>query len=265
MTPTPVNLALLGWLIMAAVMLLLWIIQRARNDAGIVDVGWAAGLGILAILYAALADGHPGRRALVAALVAAWSIRLAIYLLFNRVVGKPEDGRYQTLRKNWGGRVQPFFFVFFQAQGLLDVILSLCFLAPMFEKRSDFLALEYVAVAVWLVSVIGESIADAQLARFRADSTNRGRTCRDGLWKYSRHPNYFFEWLHWWTYVLIGLTVPYGWLAFLGPALMLFLILKVTGIPPTEERALAGRGDDYRAYQRTTSVFFPWFPKKDLA
>lgn len=265
MTYSPVTLMLLGWLIMAVMMLTLWAIQRARHDAGVVDVGWAAGLGILAIFYASLADGHPNRRILVGALVAIWSFRLALYLLLNRVIGKPEDGRYQTLRRNWAAKAQRFFFFFFQAQGLLDVILSLCFVAPMFEKRATFHQLEYAAVAVWLISVAGEAIADAQLAKFRANPANRGRTCRAGLWQYSRHPNYFFEWLHWWTYVLIGFTVPYGWLALLGPALMLFLILKVTGIPPTEERAVASRGDDYRDYQRTTSSFFPWFPRKDLA
>ena len=262
MTPTPLTLVLFGWLIMAVIMLVLWVFQRAHRDAGIVDVGWAAGLGILAIFYAALADGDLTRRIAVGGLVALWSFRLAIYLLINRVIGKPEDGRYQALRENWKDKVQPFFFFFFQAQGLLDVILSLCFLLPMFNKTAGLQPLEYAGVAIWLISVIGESLADAQLAAFRADPATKGQTCRRGRWQYSRHPNYFFEWLHWWTYVAFSITLPFGWLSLIGPALMLFLILKVTGIPPTEERALRSRGDDYREYQRNVSAFFPWFPRR---
>jgi steroid 5-alpha reductase family enzyme len=259
MTMSPISAVLLGWLLMAVIMLVLWISQYVRKDAGIVDVGWAAGLGILAILYSVLADGLPMRRALVGALVAIWYFRLAGYLLFNRVIGKEEDGRYQTLRRNWAGREQKFFFVFFQAQGLLDVILSLCYVGIMYNPAPVLNAWEYAGAAVWIIAVLGESLADRQLARHRADPLNRGKTCRVGLWRYSRHPNYFFEWLSWWAYVLMGIALPYGWLTLIGPALMLYLIFRITGIPPTEAQALSTRGDDYRDYQRTTSSFIPWF------
>jgi steroid 5-alpha reductase family enzyme len=100
------------------------------------------------------------------------------------------------------------------------------------------------------------------LAQYRGDPVNRGKTCRLGLWKYSRHPNYFFEWLYWWVYVLIAWTAPLGWISLLAPGLMLFFLLKVTGIPATEAQAVRSRGDDYRDYQRTTSMFIPWFPQK---
>jgi steroid 5-alpha reductase family enzyme len=115
-----------------------------------------------------------------------------------------------------------------------------------------------VGVAVWVVAVAGEWIADRQLARFRADPGSRGRVCRAGLWRYSRHPNYFFEWLHWWAYVPIGHAQP---LTFLGPAAMLLFLLRVTGIPYAERQALASRGEAYRAYQRATSAFLPWPPR----
>jgi steroid 5-alpha reductase family enzyme len=101
------------------------------------------------------------------------------------------------------------------------------------------------------------------LQAFRSNSRNKGKVCRDGLWRYSRHPNYFFEWTHWWAYVLIGWQAPYGWATLFGPVIMLVFLFKVTGIPPTEENALRSRGDAYREYQRTTSVFFPWPPKPD--
>ncbi len=122
-------------------------------------------------------------------------------------------------------------------------------------------AWDIAGVLVWLLAVGGERTADAQLERFRADPANRGRTCRVGLWRLSRHPNYFFEWLHWWSYVLIGFAAPLGWLTLLGPAVMLLFLLRITGIPMTELRAIESRGDAYREYQRTTSAFFPWPPK----
>ena len=119
-----------------------------------------------------------------------------------------------------------------------------------------------VGLLIWTISVLGESIADAQLARFRSNPANRGKTCRIGLWNYSRHPNYFFEWLHWWSYVAIAWSAPYGWTTLLAPALMWFFLFKVTGIPATEAQAVISRGDDYKLYQQTTSVFVPWFPKR---
>jgi len=103
-------------------------------------------------------------------------------------------------------------------------------------------------------------MADRQLAAWREDPANAGRTCRAGLWAWSRHPNYFFEWLHWLAYPLLAVGLPLGWTVWFVPALMLLLVLKVTGIPPTERRSLERRGDDYRAYQRSTSAFIPMPP-----
>jgi steroid 5-alpha reductase family enzyme len=257
-----VTLTLAGWLVMAAVMVALWVVQRAHRDAGIVDVGWAAGLGLLAVLYAVLGSGDPPRRLLVAGMACAWSLRLAWYILVNRVIGKPEDGRYQTLRSKWGNDAQSRFFVFFQLQALVDVIFAIPFLVAMTNPRAGFGAWDLAGVLVWVVAVGGEAFADRQLAVFRADPANRGRTCRVGLWRASRHPNYFFEWLHWWSYVLLAVGSPWWALTLIGPALMLFFLFKVTGIPATEAQALASRGDDYRDYQRTTSAFVPWFPRR---
>jgi len=158
--------------------------------------------------------------------------------------------------------VQARLFVFFQVQALVDVVLAVPFLVAMRKVGTPFDALDVAGVAVWVVAVVGESVADRQLARFRADPANRGRTCRAGLWRFSRHPNYFFEWVHWWAYVVLALGAPFWWLTLVAPALMLYFLLKVTGIPATEAQALASRGDDYRDYQRTTSAFVPWFPKR---
>jgi steroid 5-alpha reductase family enzyme len=237
-------------------------VQRVRGDAGVVDVGWAAGLGLLAVLYALIGDGAPAYRLLVAGLAGLWSVRLALHVYFNRVRGKDEDGRYQTLRARWGEQSQSRFMVFFQAQALLAVLLSLPFVVIVNIETPHLSVWAWVAIGVWVVAVSGETIADRQLAAFRAEPANRGTTCRRGLWRYSRHPNYFFEWLHWWTYAVIAIGNTYWWATLVGPALIAFFLFKVTGIPATEAQALVSRGDDYRDYQRTTSAFVPWPPKQ---
>ena len=242
-------------------MLLLWCIQWRTRDAGIVDVGWSASLGFLAIFYGITLPDGTWRTCLVAVIASIWSIRLAYYLLRDRILGKPEDGRYQKLRSGFGDRANLFFFGFFQFQALLAWFFSLSFWLAM-RRSGPVDAWDLVGLMIWAISVVGESLADFQLARFRANPSNRGTTCRSGLWKYSRHPNYFFEWLHWWTYVAIAVTSPWGWMTLSAPSLMLFFLLKVTGIPATEAQALISRGDDYRKYQQTTSMFIPWFPKK---
>ena len=254
---------LAGWALAALLMLLAWAVQWRTQDAGVVDFTWAAGLGVLAVAYALLADGDPSRRGLMAVMAGGWSFRLAGHILLDRVIGKPEDGRYQRLRAHWGERGQLKFFGFFQAQALLTAVFAVPFLVVALSPEPLPAPAIIVAVTIWLLAVGGEALADRQLATWRADPAHRGRTCRAGLWRYSRHPNYFFEWLHWWSYPLLAWGSPEWWLTLLGPALMLYTLLKVTGIPYTEQQALASRGDDYRAYQRDTSAFIPWFPKKE--
>jgi steroid 5-alpha reductase family enzyme len=248
----------LGWLVAAAMMHLLWLLQKRTRNAGIVDVGWTLGLGILPVLYALLSEGLPERRALVATLAALWSFRLALHLWLQRVRGREEEGRYVALRAGWGAAADRNFWIFFQAQGLLDALLSIPMLLAMRSPRGALDLADGAALLLWIVAVGGEALADRQLARFKARPGSRGTTCREGLWRFSRHPNYFFEWLHWFVYVAASAFDPW---TLAGPAVMLFLMLRVTGIPPTEAQALRSR-PDYADYQRTTSAFFPWFPKR---
>jgi steroid 5-alpha reductase family enzyme len=255
------ELLALGWGVSAAVMLALWLVQLCTRDATAVDVAWAANLGLIAVLYALGSDGLPERRALVALLVATATWRLALYLAVDRALKPGEDGRYAALRASWGPAANRNFFIFYQAQALLDVLLSLPFLLAC-AAPGPLGVLDAAAVAVWAVGLAGEWLADRQLARFKSEPANRGRTCRAGLWRYSRHPNYFFQWLLWCAYAAPALAASWGWLGLASPLLMLGLILFVTGIPPTEAQALRSRGDDYRAYQRTTSAFVPWFPRE---
>ena len=251
----------LGTLLACGAMLLLWLRQTRTKNATSVDVAWAANLGGLAVLYALLSDAPAERRILVAACGGLWGARLAWHLWRDRV-GPVEDGRYATLRASWGAAAQPKFFMFFLAQGLLDGLLSVPFLLAAFDGRAGLGWNEYVGAAVVAVAVAGEALSDAQLARFKRRPGARGKTCREGLWACSRHPNYFFEWSAWTGFALLASGAPWGLVSWFAPALMLWLLFKVTGIPATEAQALRSRGDDYRDYQRTTSVFVPWFPKR---
>jgi steroid 5-alpha reductase family enzyme len=252
----------IGAAVVATFMFVLWMIHLAMKNASIVDVGWAASLGILAIIYALRAPGLPARSWILATMVAVWAFRLAAHLLV-RIVGKPEEGRYVQLRADWKTSLALKFLVFFEAQALLAVILSVPFLLPTLNASPAFSPIEIAAVALWLVAIVGESVADAQLARFKSDPSNKGRTCRVGLWNYSRHPNYFFEWLIWVSFALFAIASPWGWLGLISPILILYFLFKVTGIPATEPQALRSRGDEYRRYQETTPAFFPWFPRRE--
>jgi steroid 5-alpha reductase family enzyme len=252
------HLLLHAWLVAAGVMLLLWLVHLATRNAGIVDFGWAFLLPTIALLYAFEGPGYPPRRWLLATLASVWGYRLAFYLLFTRVIGHPEEGRYVELRKSWKTNLPLKFLAFFQAQALLDVLLSLPFLLPALDPRPSLRWTEFAGAVLWLVAFSGEATADAQLHAFKANPANKGKTCRTGLWNYSRHPNYFFEWLIWVAFALYALESPWGWLAFLCPALMLYILFRVTGIPATEAQALRSRGEEYRRYQQTTSAFVPW-------
>ena len=244
-----------------AVMAALWYWQLRTREADVVDLAWAAGLGAAAVFYAAAVPvGIGWRRWMVAAMAGLWSARLAGYLV-GRVRKPGEDGRYRDLRVKWG-RAAPFkFFVFFQAQAALVIVLSVHFLLAMRSADPTLGPLDLAGLAIWVVSVAGESIADRQLHRFRATPGNENRVCRTGLWRYSRHPNYFFEWLHWLAYVPIAYGHAPLWAILFAPALLLVSIRFVTGIPPIERRSVERRGEEYRRYQRTTSAFIPWFPR----
>ena len=249
-----------GWAGAATLMGVLWIWHLRLRNAGIVDVGWAASVGGLAVIYGTFGQGHGPRRAVIAAMMALWGTRLAWYLLRDRVIGRPEDGRYADLRARGSYAAAWKFFPFFQAQALIAVLLSFPAWVSAINPEPSLAVVEIMAVGLWLAALTGESVADRQLEAFKARPGNRGKTCRVGLWRYSRHPNYFFEWLVWVAYALFASASPYGWVAIGCPLLMLYLLFRVTGIPATEAQALRTRGDDYRQYQATTSAFVPWFP-----
>ncbi|HVM33148.1 MAG TPA: DUF1295 domain-containing protein [bacterium] len=253
-----------GWLGMFTFMLALWGIQLKTRNAAILDVGWALGLAGFVLYEAWRGSGDPSRRLLLGAMVLFWGGRLALYLLATRVLGgHPEDPRYTDMKKKWGQRAGVMLFLTFQFQGALVVFLAAPFLLVCRNAAPGLLPLEWAGLFLWAVAWAGETLADRQLEAFKKDPAHRGQTCRVGLWNHSRHPNYFFEWLIWCAYALFESASPLGWVGWICPALMLFFLFKVTGIPLTEAQALKSRGEDYRRYQQTTSVFVPWFTRKE--
>jgi len=255
------ELELIVWAAAAALLGALYLRQRQTRDATLVDAGWGVGVALAAILAAVLGPGDTGHRVLIGTIGALENLRVSL-LVVRRHSGA-EDSRYAELRQRWRerGREQLTFAIFYQCQAGLAPPLGIVFVLAAFADR-PLGALAWAGAALWAVSVVLEQVADAQLARHRSDPANRGTTMRSGLWRYSRHPNYFFQFLTWIAYWLVALEASWGWLGVVSPLLLLTLVIFVTGIGPSEERALAHRGDDYRAYQRETSVFIPWFPRK---
>jgi steroid 5-alpha reductase family enzyme len=256
---TAIGLTALG---AGLVFALAWVRQLRTRDATSVDLLWTLGIGAAAVFHAATSDGWVPRRALVALLAGLWSARLAAHLAQR--LGQGEDGRYSDLRRRLGPRAAIWFLGFYLAQAALVVGFGLVFRVLARGEHVGWRASDALALGVFALALLGESAADRALARWRAAPENRGRTCRAGLWRYSRHPNYFFEWLHWLSYPLLGLGLAYGGWLWLAPAVMFALVRFVTGVPPSEARALASRGDDYRAYQRSTNTFFPGPPRAEL-
>ncbi len=250
-----------GLICMSGIMAALWWWQRRSGDAGIVDVAWSLGVAGTALLFStSVADRNGPRTVAICLLVSVWAIRLSLFVL-RRLWALPEDGRYTTLKKEWNEQAQRKLFWFYQMQAAASVLFALPMLVA-FHNRSAWSGWDVAACVIGIVAIGGESLADWQLWSFRRNSQNKGRVCRAGLWNYSRHPNYFFEWLHWWAYVFFAGFASWGWWNLAFPLAMLYFILFQTGIPPTEKQALQSRGDAYRDYQRTTSAFVPWFPKK---
>lgn len=253
---TALMIALAGGVFLSAVMAAAWWVQRRLRNAGWVDAFWTVGLGAAGVTSALLVGDGP-RGLIVAGMIGLWALRLGGHIV-NRSRGAAEDSRYANFRIEWGDAFEPRMFVFLQVQAAAALLL----LVPLICAASAVGPLGSaggVALVVALVALVGEGLADRQLHSFRADPGNRGRVCDQGLWGWSRHPNYFFEWLHWCAYPLLALAS--GWwvaaLALIGPAFMYWLLVHVSGIPPLEAQMLHSRGEAYRHYQRRVSGFFP--------
>jgi len=261
MAPPLAPALILALPLMLVLFALVWIVCVRIDNYGFLDAVWSLSVAILAPLYAVLEHGDPWRRLAFAAVGAAWSLRLGLYILVRVWRHHPqEDKRYRTLRQKWPGPGR--FLLFFELQAAIAVLFSLPFLLAAQNARPALEPIELVGLAIALAGIAGESTADWQAQRFKRDPANQTRAVDVGLWRYSRHPNYFFESVVWWGFSIAALASPYGWITLACPLLMLYLLLNVTGIPLTEKHSLESRGEAYRQYQRSTSRFVPWFPRR---
>lgn len=249
---------LLHGLVGSAIMFsMLWMLHLMLKNAGIVSVGWAAAVGAMALYAAIIGPGWLPRRILLGTMAGIWALRLVLHTFKNQTTGPIEDARYQRLRSYWGDQANALLLLFFTAQSLLVVLFTLPFIPCVTNPHTSFTLFDMLALLIWLISMVGEWMADRQLARFKRHPDNNGKVCQTGLWKHSRHPNYFFEWTHWFTYLILAVGSAGAWLALTGPIAMYLLLVKLSGIPHAERESLAKRGEAYREYQRTTPMMIP--------
>lgn len=240
-----------------------WLAALRTGRCGWIDAIWsfATGLfGATAALVPFAAAEMTVRQMLVAVLALLWSLRLGIHIA-TRTARGGDDPRYGQLREEWGDVFNIRLFWFLQIQALAALVLALSIMLAAHNPMPGLRTLDWLGVAILIVAVIGETIADRQLAAFRANPANRDKVCDAGLWGMSRHPNYFFEWLGWLAYAIVAVDLtgayPQGWLAFAGPLLMYWLLVHASGIPPLEEHMLRSRGKAFREYQDRVNAFWP--------
>ena len=253
-------LFLVGGVVLLLVFTVTWLIQLRTRNAAIVDTVWSASFPLLAMIYFVLVDGYAPRQLLVLVVVCIWGFRLASHL-YARTIGHPEDVRYTALRKEWGDRQNILMLRFYYFQAVLALLLSLPFALIMVNTTPALNYFEVIGAFVWAGAVLGESVADYQLKKFKEVPSNKGKICEDGLWYYSRHPNYFFEWLIWISYFIMALGSAWGLITIICPLAMYYFLTKVTGIVYTEAQMLKSRGQAFIEYRDSTSAFIP-LPKK---
>jgi len=253
---------------LSILMALAWVVQQRTGNSGWVDTIWTFSVGLVgagsALWPIAGAAPNP-RQWLVAALVAIWSLRLGIHIAV-RTAGISDDLRYAALAKEWGVNSARRMFVFLQNQAFGSIPLVFAIFVAARFPAAGLRVRDYLGALILFAGIAGEALADAQLKAFRTDSANKGRVCDVGLWRWSRHPNYFFEWFCWLAYPVMALSTEYPWgvATLLAPAFMYWILVHVTGIPPLEEQMLRSRGARYREYQSRTSAFFPVPPRKGV-
>ncbi len=260
MTGPSLEAGLSGLLAVLVLASLVWLISLARRDASIADVFWGLGFVVLAWLYRDLGDAGSARATLVPALVTVWGVRLAAHILV-RSRGRGEDPRYAAMRLRWGTRF-PLVSLFsvFWLQAALMWIVALPLLQVQ-RASASWSWLDGLGIALFIVGFVFEAVGDLQLLRFRADPVNRGRVLDRGLWRITRHPNYFGDATLWWGFGCLALVTPGGAWTLVGPALMSLLLRRVSGVTLLEKGLRESR-PGYRDYVERTNAFFPWWPRR---
>lgn len=251
------------WLIMAAA----WKVQRITGNSGWIDAIWTFGTGAVAALLALLplqGQSEPGWRQYLAALfIACWSLRLGWHIV-ERTRKADDDPRYRAMMKAWGAQGPARLFRFLQAQAAVALVLVAAVMLSAHQPAAQFRLQDGLAFGLFLTGLGCEALADAQLRRFKRENADSAALCNIGLWSWSRHPNYFGEWLSWcaWPLLAISLAFPVGWLALLAPLFMYWTLVYASGIPPLEAHMQRSRPKAFAAYKQRTNAFFPRPPRK---
>jgi steroid 5-alpha reductase family enzyme len=251
---------------LCGVMALAWFVAGWTGRSGWIDAIWSYAVGaggvVTSLLPLGASDQIDARQWLVAALAALWSLRLGSHIAARTLHGG-DDPRYRQLREEWGGKFRARLFWFLQIQAAAAFLLVVTILTAAHRPGDGLSYGDLLGIGIFAIAIVGEAEADRQLARFSAEPENKGKVCDTGLWAFSRHPNYFFEWLVWVAFAaiaIVGLSYGFGWLALAGPAFMYWLLVYVSGIPPLEAHMLRSRGEAFRAYQQRVNAFWPGLP-----
>lgn len=241
-------------------MSIIFAIAQIKKDNSIVDIAWGNGFILVAILTFFLEPGFVSRHILVTVLIILWGVRLAVYIAI-RNKGKGEDFRYAKWRKDWGKSFYiRSFFQIYMLQGFLLLIIVYPVMLINHSRATGIVYLDILGLMLWLIGFFFEAVGDYQLSKFKRNPQNKGRIMNQGLWSFTRHPNYFGEVAMWWGVFLIALSVRNGWTAIISPLMITFLLLKVSGIKMLEKKYVGNL--EFEEYAKRTNAFFPWFPKK---
>lgn len=250
---------------MSFVMIAAWLVWRKTGNSGWIDTIWTFGLGTVGLGSVLLASGGNLRGIIIGSLIVLWSLRLGLHIA-RRTAGIVDDPRYAALAEGWGPDASRQMFWLLQKQALVSIPLAFSMFLAASNPHPGIRTQDVLAILVFVIAIGGEAVADEQLRRFRAAPENRGSVCDAGLWRWSRHPNYFFEWLGWLAYPLFAIDFsggfPWGFAALAGPICMYWLLVYVSGIPPLEDHMIKRHGSKFRDYQLKTSAFFP-LPARD--
>lgn len=254
------SLLITGFFISSVTMFFLWGSYLIHKKPAIVDLGWACSVFFIVFFYFCSIPIYSLRSFFVLFLTSLWSFRLS-FLLSKRLLRGEEDRRYVKLSKQFGSGSIWKYFLFFQAQALLASLLTVPHLFSL-KVHGHWTIVDTIGSFLFVVGFLGESLADRQMEKFRKHIKGGKKVCTVGLWYYSRHPNYFFEWMIWVSFFIFGWNHPLGFIGIISPGFILYTLLYITGIPPNEERMIESKGEAYRAYQKSTNAFFPWYPKE---
>jgi steroid 5-alpha reductase family enzyme len=250
-----------GLVVVLALMTLVWLASLVKRDAGIVDVFWGLGFGVVGWVYYSMSKGQTPRGGLVVALLTVWALRLSLYILW-RNWGQGEDYRYQEMRARHRTSFPLWSLVFvFWLQGILLWVVSLPLYQAQAPEPVSLQPLDLLGLVLFLAGFVFEAGGDWQLARFKADPANRGQVMDRGFWRYTRHPNYFGDAVVWWSFFCFAAATPGGAWTVLSPILMTVLLMRVSGVTLLEKR-LGETKPAYRRYAEETSAFFPWPPRR---